>query len=101
MDMAQSQECPATFQRAMDVIIAYIHWKCSLVYLDGIGFFTKSSVVHIGRVWRVLRLLHEAGMALELKKWKFFTKKIDYVGHVIPSGRLELAQHTTDALERL
>lgn len=49
----------------------------------------------------VLTLLREAGVVLKLKKFALFTNSVDYLGHVIRSGLLEIANHTTVAVGEL
>jgi RNase H-like domain found in reverse transcriptase len=47
----------------------------------------------------VLTLLGNAGLSLELKKCHFFSKTVDYLGHVIRPGRLGVAEQNTTALK--
>ena len=82
---------PATFQRAMDILLAGIRWKSCLVYLDDIIIFSKEVDEHIKHVEQVLEKLQSARVSLKLKKCKFFAKTVDYLGHVIGPGLLEVA----------
>ena len=95
------RNAPGTFQRAIDVILAQVRWQYSLVYLDDIVVFSKTGEEHIDHVRSVLSLLADAGVTLKLKKCFFFTDKIDYLGHVIRPGKLQIAEHTTDAIRQL
>ena len=47
----------------------------------------------------VLTVLKEAGFSLKLKKCKFFAKSVDYLGHVIRPGRLEVATKNTEVVK--
>lgn len=87
---------PATFQRAVDVILAAIKRKVAIVYIyDNIIFF-KSAKQHLIHTEELLRLLLELGMTLKLKKWHFFCKSIVYLGNMIALGRLQVERIITE-----
>lgn len=48
------------------------------------------------QVWRVLRLLREAVVTLNLKQRELFAETIPYLGYVIRSSHPDLAGYTTD-----
>jgi hypothetical protein len=50
-------------------------------------------------VVEVLTLLGNAGLSLKLKKCHFFSETVDYLGHVIQPGRLNVAEKNTAALK--
>ena len=90
---------PATFQRTLDILLAGLRWKSCLVYLDDVIVFSKTFDEHVKHVQAVLTILKRAGISLKLKKCNFFTKAVDYLGHVIKPGRLEVATKNTAAIE--
>lgn len=51
--------------------------------------------------WHVLRVLYEATVTLGQSKLKFLPDTIDYLGHGIRPGLLEVAEHSTDAVVKL
>lgn len=51
------ENAPASFQKAMDVILASGRCQFTLVYLKDIVVFSKSPADHIEQVRRVLELL--------------------------------------------
>jgi len=59
---------PATFQRALDIILSGVKWQSCLIYLDDVIVYSKTDEEHIGHVDHVLRLLREAGVTLRLPK---------------------------------
>lgn len=85
----------------MDGIFASVPWQFAVVYMDDIVVFSKLPKNHIEQGRCVLRKLYKAGVTLKLKKGKFFTETIDYLGHVIRPGSVELAGHITDTVEKL
>lgn len=95
------KNAPATFQRAVDILLMTVKWQFALVYLEDIVTFSTTPRQHIEHTKKVLGLLSKAGVSLKLKKCRFFTTTIDYLGHVIRPGRLEIASHTGDAIRGL
>lgn len=87
-----------TFQRKINVILSAKKCKFIVVYLDYIIIFSCNENEHILRVRTVLSLSDNAGVALNLKKGNFFSKKINFLEHVTRSGKLELADQATDAI---
>ena len=93
------RNAPATFQRAIDIILSGVKWKTCLVYLDDVIVFSKSRQDHLSHVAEALTLLGNAGLSLKLKKCHFFAETVDYLGHVIRPGRLGVAEKNTNALK--
>lgn len=85
----------------MNVILATVKWQFALLYLVDIIIFSKHAYKHIEHVRQVLTLFNDAGMMLILKKSKFFTDQINYLAHVIKTGKLQVADHTADAIRDL
>ena len=94
------RNAPATFQRAMDVILSRVRWKSVLVYLDDIIVFSRGVSEHLEHLERVLALLKEAGATLRLDKCSFFQKQVKYLGHIIRPGRLAIYGKNLEALGR-
>ena len=91
---------PATFQRTVDILLAGYRWKTCLVYLDDIIVFSKDVETHIRHVDEVLTVLRGAGLSLKLRKCHFFVKSVDYLGHVIRPGLLQVAEKNVDAVRQ-
>lgn len=72
----------------MHVLLAFAVWKVFLAYLHGIVAFSDAPQDHIAHVRCILWQLYDEGGALKLKKYKFFSMVIDYLGHVIRPGYL-------------
>ena len=90
---------PATFQRAIDMVLGQYRWKTCLVYLDDIIVFSQTAEEHIRHVEEVLTTLQDAGFSLKLRKCEFFAETVDYLGHVIRPGRLQVAQQKIEAVK--
>lgn len=48
-----------------------------------------------------MTIREDAGVTLKLEKFSFFSEEINYLGHVIQTGQLELSKVTTAAVRKL
>ena len=85
---------PATFQRAIDMILEELKLKSCLVYLDDIIVFLHSSGNHVERLREVFPALRGAGVSLKAKKCHMFQEDVAYLGHIV--GQRELKVHDKD-----
>lgn len=90
---------PATFQKAINIILSRFRWKSSLVYLDDIMISRKSWEEHMVLVDEILFILERAGGKLKLRKCESVVEKIEHLSHVVRPGRLEVEAASTAALE--
>lgn len=93
------KNAPATFQRTLDIIQSDIRWKICLVYLDDVIVFSRTEREHLSHLDTVLSLLHSAGVSLKLKKCSFFQRLVQYLGHVITPGNLQVAEAISAAFK--
>lgn len=77
---------PATFQRALDIILSGLKWQLCLVYLDDVIIFSASAEQHVKDVDVVLTRLLEAGVTLNLEKCTWFSDEVEYPGHIVRPG---------------
>ena len=83
---------PATFQRAIDIILSGVKCRSCLIYLDDVIIFSSSENEHIDHLDGVLSALSRAGVSLKAPKCHFFKQSVDYLEHVVRSVRLSLAE---------
>jgi hypothetical protein len=91
---------PATFQRALDMILARVKWSTALIYLDDVIIYSRSTEDHIQHVEEILSLLKQAGVSLKLKKCHFFQSSVDYLGHIIYPGKLAVANKNIESIRK-
>ena len=89
------RNAPASFQRALDIILSGVRWQTCLIYLDDVIVFSQSHEQHVKDVDEVLSLLEKAGVSLKLSKCEFFQPRVNYLGHVIMPGKLAIAKERT------
>ena len=67
---------PASFQRALDIILSGLQWKTCLVYLNDVIVFSRTIGQHIRHLHEVLLLLEQAGVSLKPSKCQLFQQKV-------------------------
>ncbi len=66
------------------------------MYLDDVIVFSKSFEDHLRHVEEILYVLRGDGLSLKLRKCNFFKESVDYLGHVIRPGKLQVASKNTE-----
>ena len=95
------KNAPGTFQRAIDIILATVRWQCAIVYLDDIVIFSNNVKEHLQHITKVLSLLNNAGMTLKLRKCFFLQQRVEYLGHIVAPGQLQVASKTCQAIKEM
>jgi len=92
---------PATFQRAMDMILAGVKCQICLVYLDAVIVFSRSPEEHLQHLDEMLTRVGKAGVTLKAAKCHFFKEEVQYLGHAIRPGRVHVLEKNLRALRGL
>ncbi len=74
---------PSTFERLMETVLQGLQWRSCLVYLDDVVIFGRTEQELISRMDDVFSRLKQAGLKLKPRKCRLFSRKTDYLGHVI------------------
>lgn len=74
---------PATFERLMETVLAGLHWKICLIYLDDVIVTGKTFEDMIKNLDQVFERLHEAGLKLKPRKCQLFCREVEFLGHII------------------
>jgi len=81
---------PATFQWAIDMILGGLTWNSCLVYLDDITVFSQSAGEHVEHLREVFAALRGAVVSLKVNKCHVFQAKVEYLGHIVGRGQLQV-----------
>ena len=92
------RNAPATFQRAMDALLAGLSWEICLVYLDDILIFGSSFVQCTERLIKVLDRLRAGNWKIKIEKCSFFVKSVNYVGFIVSDHGLATDPVKTKAI---
>ena len=78
---------PATFQSFLNDVLRECLDTVVVIYLDDILIYSKDEESHVGHVRRVLQLLSDAQLQVNLEKCQFHVNKVEFLGYVIsPEG---------------
>ena len=91
---------PASFQRALDIILSGLLWKTGPVYLDDVLVFSRSVEDHIWNLREVLLILEKAGVTQTPSKCLLFQQEVEYLGHSVRPGQLLLNRTNIKILAR-
>ena len=80
---------PASFSRAMQLILRDELWKICLCYLDDIIIFAQTKAELLQRFRVVLNRLRDAGMKLKPNKCCLFQTQLQYLGHLVSAKGVE------------
>ena len=73
---------PATFQRAMEIVLAGLTFEVCLCYLDDVTCFGRTLAEHNNRLRAVLARFREHNLRVKPEKCRFAEKKVAFLGHV-------------------
>ncbi len=79
------QGAPATFQRLMDQVLRDVP-QFAAAYLDDVVIFSQTWKEHVAHLCRVLDLIKEAGLTINLNKGAFARQQVEYLGHDVGQG---------------
>ena len=91
------KNAPALFQRAITVVLK----PCSpfaTAYIDDLVIFSDNWDKHIGHLRSVFTELTMHGLTVKSSKCVFGKQHIEYLGHLVGSGRLAVPQYRVEAL---
>ena len=72
---------PTHFQELMTDILKDFNF--AIAYLDDIIIFSKTPEEHLTHIRRVFEKLHSANLSMMFSKCYFFSKEIQYLGHIL------------------
>ena len=91
---------PATFQQAIDMLLAGVKRQYVLVYLDDITVFSHDAETHLSHLDRVFTLLGNADVTLKAKRCHLFSNEVEYLGHVVRPGRISVNEKNLKAIRK-
>lgn len=89
---------PAILQRAFDTILMTFKGKICLVYLEDMIIFAKTIDDRILNDAKISTTLTEANMTGKISRCHFFSATVEYLGHLINPGKLDVDNANTNSL---
>ena len=92
-------QVPANFQELMTNILKDFNF--AIAYLDNIIIFSKTLEEHLTHIRQVFEKLHSAKLSMKLSKCHFFSKEIQYLGHILSTKGIHPLPSKTQALQQM
>ena len=73
-------QAPAYFQELMTGILK--NFSFMIAYLDDLIIFSKTPQEHLSYIRQVFKKLRSAKLSMKMRKCNFFSKEIQYLGHI-------------------
>ena len=91
---------PATFQRAMHLVLAGLIWESVIVYLDDINVMGKTFDQTLANLEIVLKRFRKLGLKLKPRKCALFCTEIKFLGRKIDANGVHVtADHIQTVLD--
>ena len=90
---------PAYFQELMTRILKDFNF--TITYLDYIIIFSRTAEEHLPYIRKVFEKLQSAKLSMKLSKWQFFSKEIQYFGHILSTKGIHPLPSKTQAIQKM
>ena len=90
---------PAYFQELMTGILKDFNF--TIAYLDNIIIFSKTPQEHLLHIRMVFKKLKSANLSMKKSKCSFFSKEIQYLGHILSASGIRPLPAKTHALQHM
>ena len=84
-------EAPPYFQELMTGILNDFNF--AIAYLDDIIIFSKTPQEHLSHIRKVFKKLWSSKLSMKMSKCNFFSKEIQYLGHILSATGIQPLQH--------
>ena len=92
-------QVPAYFQELMTRILKDFHF--GIAYLNDIIIFSKTAEKHLSHIRKVFGKLRSAKLSMKLNKCHFFSKEIEYLGHILSTKGIHPLPSKTQAIQKM
>ena len=90
-------QAPAYFQELMTGVLKDLPF--AMAYLDNIIIYSSTPKEHLEHIRTVFEKLHDAKLSMKLSKCHFFTKEIQYLGHILGKEGIKPVLAKTEAIK--
>ena len=92
-------KAPTNFQELVTGILKDFNFMTA--YLDDIIIFSKTPEEHLTHIRKVLEKLRSAKLSLKMSKCNFFSKEIQYLGHILSTTGIRPLPSKTHAIQHM
>ena len=72
-----------------------------IAYLDTIIIFSNTPEEHLSHIKKVFEKLQSARLSMKMSKCNFFSKEIQYLGHILSTTRIQAPPSKTHAIQHM
>ena len=73
----------------------------AIAYLDGIIIFSRTAEEHLSHIKQVFEKLQAAKLSMKISTCHFFTKEIQYLGHILSAKGIQPLPSKTQAIQNM
>ena len=92
-------QAPAYFQELMTGVLKDLPF--AMAYLDDIIIYSSTPEEHLQHIKTVFKKLRHAKLSMKLSKCHFFTKEIQYLGHILGMEGIKPVPAKTEAIKAM
>ena len=92
-------QVPAYYQELMTGILK--DFPFAIAYLDDIILFSKTPQEHLSHICMVFEKLKSANLSMKKSKYSFFSKEIQYLGHILSATGIQPLPSKTHAIQHM
>ena len=92
-------QAPAYFQELITRILK--DFDFTIAYLDDIIIFSKTAEEHLSHIKKVFEKPRSAKLLMKLIKCHFFSKEIQYLGHILSTKGIHPLSSKTQAIQKM
>ena len=92
-------QAPAYFQELITDILK--DFDFAIVYLDDIIIFSTTVEEHLSHIKQVFEKLCTAKLSMKFSKYHFFTKEIQYLGHILSTKGIQPLPSKSQAIQNM
>ena len=92
-------QAPAYFQELMTGILKDFYF--AIAYLDNIIIFSTTAEEHLSHIKQVFEKLHTVKLSMKFSKCHFFTKEIQYLGHILSTKGIRPLPSKMQAIQNM
>ena len=90
---------PATFQRAMSLVLAGLNWKTAIIYLDDLIVVDKSFRSHLKNLKDVFDRLRRLNLKVSPRKCQFMRHELKFLGWIVGRNGISIPPENTMAIK--
>uniref|UniRef100_A0A0G4ID75 Reverse transcriptase domain-containing protein n=1 Tax=Chromera velia CCMP2878 TaxID=1169474 RepID=A0A0G4ID75_9ALVE len=92
---------PATFQRAMQLVLLGLPRELALMYIDDLIVFSKDFNSHLEDLWTLLDRVRKCGLKLKVEKAQFALSEVKYLGFFLSADGIRQDLTKLEALRNM